>query len=1007
MQYSKQLFGASSVAAVLLTGFSISLPLTAQTIEEVTVQAEFQDDAALDDLVSASVLDAEKLADAGIENVEDVAAYVPNLVLTQTETGTSIFIRGIGAGVNQGFDQSVGLYIDRVPLPRANMSRAPFLDLQNVQVLRGPQYVKDGNYSIAGSVHMVSNLSLDEFSAGIDLNYVPSQDDKKLIFTAGMPFNDYFAGRIAIQAKNSDGYMENVTRDEDGPQQEELITRLVFGFNPTEDLSFKLKVERGDYDTIGRAAEIILDEKAPQPPHPPTIPRVKLASTWQPNSPLLDAHKRLRALSIQYNTRSLYGGPPDSLTGEFWFANKSYLELLDSIYRGNYTDIPYSEVRDFRQGTYPTGDYPSIEPPRGLTDATLNYKRGADAEEFSNNKSTNYTLNTDLWLGDHKLLLTSSYIEYEFDEQIDSDFTAAPLFVSRQSEEYEQIFQRIDYESPEGNFIQLKAGVSYLDSKLTFKDVTKPQLASTLSTASGSDKFLLFPKLETGQFAPETLATAEPFRVFFGGLDQTGIEYLEEFSIDRLFKQDAETLAAYFETTINWSESFRTILGARYTRAEKTALRDLAFLDENGEGPSPAVLTDEQRQNLFFFFGSRLGIQLHSDRVEADVADNVLRLSRGSDPNYDQDECIGPTQDLCAMRGKRTEETLLPSIAFEWDINDDLSLLISVRKANKLGGFDARANTVPRSKPNAGLPGGSFEFFDENATTYETGVKWFLPGGWGELNATAFLTKFKDLQVSRFDGKSGFNVANASAATTTGIEVEGLLTFNDAFNINYSLAWIDFEFNDFDLAACHLGRAPENFLLVSDVNPPLNIRSPSGGVVGSVNTAGTIIPILYDFVREAQPSTFPWIGRSNVDFVNEYDTSLLASPGLCDFDGQTNQFVADWQGTFSFNYQTELIGLGLLKPTLDVLYNSGYYTSGSQDPLSAQEEYVQLNGRIELASFEDTWSVALTGENLTDRKIISYSNETPLGARVQGSRGFVGFIRPPRSIGINLRYKFY
>ena len=61
----------------------------AQEMEEVIIEGEIIEDETLNDLVSVSAIDGDKLADAGIENVEDVAAYVPNLVLTQTETGTN------------------------------------------------------------------------------------------------------------------------------------------------------------------------------------------------------------------------------------------------------------------------------------------------------------------------------------------------------------------------------------------------------------------------------------------------------------------------------------------------------------------------------------------------------------------------------------------------------------------------------------------------------------------------------------------------------------------------------------------------------------------------------------------------------------------------------------------------------------------------------------------------------------------------------------------------------
>ena len=112
--------------SILLVACLTCIGANAQEVEEVVIQGTQTENSTLDDLVSVSAIDAEKLADAGIENIEDVAEYVPNLVLSETSTGTAIVIRGIGAGVNQGFDQSVGLYVDGVPLPRSQMARAPF-----------------------------------------------------------------------------------------------------------------------------------------------------------------------------------------------------------------------------------------------------------------------------------------------------------------------------------------------------------------------------------------------------------------------------------------------------------------------------------------------------------------------------------------------------------------------------------------------------------------------------------------------------------------------------------------------------------------------------------------------------------------------------------------------------------------------------------------------------------------------------------------------------------------
>jgi len=90
-----------------------------------------------------------------------------------------------------------------------------------------------------------------------------------------------------------------------------------------------------------------------------------------------------------------------------------------------------------------------------------------------------------------------------------------------------------------------------------------------------------------------------------------------------------------------------------------------------------------------------------------------------------------------------------------------------------------------------------------------------------------------------------------------------------------------------------------------------------------------------------------------------------------------------------------------------VLYNSGYQTAVSQEEAVAQPEYVQLNGRLGLGHVDGLWELALTGENLTNEGIVSFASELPIGLRVQGANSFIGFVRPPRSIGLNFRYNIF
>lgn len=1031
----------------LLLSAGATFTSQAQEVEEVVVEGEQTGTEVLDDFASVTALDAEKLADAGIENVEDAAAYVPNLSLSQSETGTNIFIRGVGSGVNQGFDQSVGLFSDGVPLPRANMARSPFLDLASLQVKRGPQYALDGNYAIAGSVHMISNLALDSFKAGVDLNYTPSQKDRSILLTLGGPINDVFAANLVLQRKKSDGYTENLFKNRLEGQNDNQMARLVLGLQG-ENASIKLKAEVGNFKTKGRNAEVLYDLKTPNA----SVRRLDV-----PRNQILTRNARARAQGgvpspwlieedYIYTTRLLLWDIGVNLTpqstrygnqsgGLFASNDISYTGYLESLY--NNADDPFFPGR-------------SVQLPNGLLNTSLDFKRSADGEEFSENDSQNFTLMAEAWLGETQLLSTTAYIKYDYDETIDGDFSAVPLVQIEQQEKYTQYFQKLEFITDPDAFFQWRGGLWYMDADLEFGDETllqftdrtgpngefiSPEIISPPGTAITNTDIvteLFDPRVAPGapgEQRPDFLRAMLGLRSF-GGAIVSGLDYAHP---DRNFEQSQELYAAYLQSTINWSDTLRTVVGLRYTYSEKEALRDIAFVLDDG---SLHDIVGERTGFVASAYGRAmgigaavLGVQSHTCRYGEEGSVGLENLRQFA---IDQ----GSLADGC-LRGQRREETVLPSIGFEWDVSTDLALRASARLAGKLGGFDVRSNTRPDLQAFRGIAPGTFEFEDEIAKVFELGASWYLPDGMGELITTVFYTDFENLQISRSDGKSGSSVDNAGAAKNLGVELEGLIALTERFNINYSLAWIDFEFEEFEFGACHLGRRPDTFFVTertAQFSAEARARRDNGNPRG---TDGQIlgvnfealpqghIPINYDAFRErtssginvvlpTNPETYrsldaqqqgidPYTNRQSAEFW--FNNAGL--PAFCDFSGQTNQFVAEWSGTVSLNYENDISGLGVFRPTLDILYNSGYYTSADQDPLAYQDAFTQLNGRLEIADFDDVWVVALTGENLTNEKIVTYSAPTPFGSGFIGARGYFGFTRPSRSFGVNFRYNFF
>ncbi|MEE4191574.1 MAG: Plug domain-containing protein, partial [Halieaceae bacterium] len=89
--------------------------------------------------ISVSAVQGDKIQDAGIPNMAALADFVPNLFISDAPVSTNIYMRGMGSSNNQAFEQSVGMYIDGIYMGRGRQYRAPFMDIERVEVLRGPQ----------------------------------------------------------------------------------------------------------------------------------------------------------------------------------------------------------------------------------------------------------------------------------------------------------------------------------------------------------------------------------------------------------------------------------------------------------------------------------------------------------------------------------------------------------------------------------------------------------------------------------------------------------------------------------------------------------------------------------------------------------------------------------------------------------------------------------------------------------------------------------------------------
>lgn len=235
----------------------MALAQTSPALEEILVTSQKREQSLMDVPVSVVALGGEKISDSGIASMEAMGDYIPSFNITQTGLGTTIAIRGISSGVNQGFEQSAAQFVDGVHFGRAQQARAPFLDVERVEILRGPQSILFGKNSTAGAISITSAQPTDYLEGSITGLYEPEHGERDIRAVISGPLTDQLSARIAMLDRRLDGYMYNTTLGRDEASEEDRVRRATFNWAPSTHWRASLKLEDASFDRQGRNMEVI------------------------------------------------------------------------------------------------------------------------------------------------------------------------------------------------------------------------------------------------------------------------------------------------------------------------------------------------------------------------------------------------------------------------------------------------------------------------------------------------------------------------------------------------------------------------------------------------------------------------------------------------------------------------------------------------------------------------------------------------------------------------------
>lgn len=228
-----RLFGSCAAIALLAHG----VPSLAQEVEgdmvdsaEIIVTAQKRSERLQDVPVAVTSIGGDQLANANINGASGLAGVAPSLTFTQNTSplNNNVRVRGIGTVLfSAGIESSVSFVVDGVVMARQGQGFTDLIDVERVEVLRGPQGTLFGKNATAGVINVVTQAPSDSLEGKAEAT-VAEMGEYRLRGTVSGPLSDSVRARLTGFYTKDEGWARNAFRDED-----------VFG---TEDFGLRAKV---------------------------------------------------------------------------------------------------------------------------------------------------------------------------------------------------------------------------------------------------------------------------------------------------------------------------------------------------------------------------------------------------------------------------------------------------------------------------------------------------------------------------------------------------------------------------------------------------------------------------------------------------------------------------------------------------------------------------------------------------------------------------------------------
>ena len=252
-----------SVCAAALS-FSLAPGVAQAQLPELLVTAQKRAEGVQSVPISISAYSGDFIRESGIDSLQDLSFYAPNLYLSKSSqvANQRIAIRGVGSVGNNAIEPSVAVFVDGVYIPRPSAVVGNLQDIETVEVLRGPQGTLFGRNASMGALNIRTKLPTDEFEGEIR-GKVGNYD----LFSGGAtlsgPVSDKVSARLAFDYSDRGGYGDNDLNGEDISAWEDLALSGKVNIRPNDAWNITLSADYHSVENDGPIVEIIPESVEP------------------------------------------------------------------------------------------------------------------------------------------------------------------------------------------------------------------------------------------------------------------------------------------------------------------------------------------------------------------------------------------------------------------------------------------------------------------------------------------------------------------------------------------------------------------------------------------------------------------------------------------------------------------------------------------------------------------------------------------------------------------------